>query len=127
MGLFDLVFGCAHRHCGFPITLRGELGRRTEAASVTGMDNVPYENRGAALWLEPIAMVALKAGRMLMEAGASARNVEEIVQMVAHGLGAECVDLRAGYTSLAVTIGVYDSGITRMRKVGDLGVNQRLN
>jgi hypothetical protein len=36
MGLFDLVFGCAHRHCGFPITLRGELGRRTEAASVTG-------------------------------------------------------------------------------------------
>jgi hypothetical protein len=35
MGLFDLMFGCPHKHCGFPITVRGKL-RRIEAASVTG-------------------------------------------------------------------------------------------
>ena len=91
------------------------------------MDNLPSENRGSSLSLEPIAMVALEAGRMLMEAGASAKSVEEIVEMVAHGLGAERVDLRMGYASLAVTIAIGESGITRMRKVGDLGVNQRLD
>jgi hypothetical protein len=35
MSLFDLVFGCSHKHCSFPITVRGKL-RRSEAASVTG-------------------------------------------------------------------------------------------
>jgi len=35
MSLFDLIFGCSHKHCSFPITVRGKL-RRTEAASVTG-------------------------------------------------------------------------------------------
>ena len=35
MSLFDLMFGCTHKHCGFPITVQGKL-RRTEAASVTG-------------------------------------------------------------------------------------------
>jgi hypothetical protein len=36
MGLFDLVFGCWHKRCSFPITLRGKLRRTTAAASVTG-------------------------------------------------------------------------------------------
>jgi uncharacterized membrane protein YjjP (DUF1212 family) len=76
--------------------------------------------------LEPVAMVALEAGRMLMEAGASASSVQEIVEMVARGLGAERADLRIGYASLAITIGIDETGITRMRRVGDLGVNQRL-
>jgi hypothetical protein len=35
MNLFDLFFGCSHKHCSFPITVRGKL-RRSEAASVTG-------------------------------------------------------------------------------------------
>ena len=35
MNLFDLVFGCSHKHCSFPITVRGK-SRRGEAASVTG-------------------------------------------------------------------------------------------
>ncbi len=35
MSLFDLVFGCTHKLCSFPITVRGKL-RRSEAASVTG-------------------------------------------------------------------------------------------
>lgn len=35
MSLFDLVFGCAHKRCSFPITTRGAK-RRTPAASLTG-------------------------------------------------------------------------------------------
>ena len=35
MGVFDLLFGCWHRRCSFPVTVRGELRRRA-AASVTG-------------------------------------------------------------------------------------------
>jgi uncharacterized membrane protein YjjP (DUF1212 family) len=77
--------------------------------------------------LEPIAMVALDAGRMLMESGASAASVEQIVVMVARGLGAERVDLRVGYASLGLTIGIGQAGITRMRKVGHLGVNERMD
>jgi uncharacterized membrane protein YjjP (DUF1212 family) len=77
--------------------------------------------------LEEIAMLALDFGRALMEAGASARLVDEIVATVANGLGAERVDLRIGYASLAITIGRGADGITRMRKVGALGVNQRLD
>jgi len=77
--------------------------------------------------LEPIAMVALDAGRMLMEAGASANSIDEIVSKFARGLGADRVDLRIGYASLAVTIGIGANGITRMREVGYLGVNQRLD
>ncbi len=35
MSLYDLVFGCSHKHCSFPITVKGKM-RRSEAASVTG-------------------------------------------------------------------------------------------
>jgi len=77
--------------------------------------------------LEEIAMLALEFGRLVMEAGASARSVEEIASEVAAGLGAERVDLRVGYASLAITIGIGPGGITRMRKVGPLGVNQSLD
>ena len=35
MSLYDLVFGCSHSRCSFPITVRGKL-RRSPAASVTG-------------------------------------------------------------------------------------------
>jgi uncharacterized membrane protein YjjP (DUF1212 family) len=81
----------------------------------------------AAIALEPIAMAALDAGRLLMESGASAAAVEQIVSTIASGLGAERVDLRVGYASLAITISIGGSGITRMRKVGQLGVNQRMD
>ena len=36
MSLFDLVFGCWHKHCSFPITVRGKLRRSTAAASLNG-------------------------------------------------------------------------------------------
>lgn len=35
MRLFDVIFGCSHKRCSFPITVRGKL-RRSPAASVTG-------------------------------------------------------------------------------------------
>jgi len=35
MSLIDRVFGCSHKRCSFPITVRGKL-RRSAAASVTG-------------------------------------------------------------------------------------------
>ena len=85
------------------------------------------EETAPAPALEPIAMVALDAGRMLMEAGASANNIDAIVAKFARGLGADRVDLRIGYASLAITIGIGPNGITRMREVGHLGVNQRLD
>lgn len=72
-------------------------------------------------------MLALEFGWLLMEAGASARDVEEITTQVATGLGADRTELRVGYASLAITIGIGPDGITRMRKVGPLGVNQSLD
>jgi uncharacterized membrane protein YjjP (DUF1212 family) len=72
-------------------------------------------------------MLALEFGRLLMEAGASGRYVDEVTLQVARGLGAHRADLRVGYASLALTLGRGSQGITRMRKVGPLGVNQRLD
>ena len=72
-------------------------------------------------------MLSMEFGRLLMESGASARVVEDIVTRTALGLGAKRVDLRIGYASLAITVGIGGEGITRMRKVGPLGVNQRLD
>jgi uncharacterized membrane protein YjjP (DUF1212 family) len=89
------------------------------------IESLTPDDSGSAPALEPIAMVALDAGRMLMEAGASAVSIDAIVAKFARGLGADRVDLRIGYASLAVTIGIGDNGITRMREVGHLGVNQR--
>jgi len=35
MKLFDMLFGCSHKRCSFPITVRGKQ-RRSPAASLTG-------------------------------------------------------------------------------------------
>ena len=88
-------------------------------------DSSPQES-GATPALEPIAMVSLEAGRMMMQAGASGRKVEEIVELVARGLQAERVEVRVSYASLSTTIGIGGSGITRMRKVPPPGVNKQL-
>jgi uncharacterized membrane protein YjjP (DUF1212 family) len=87
---------------------------------------IPQGNRSPTS-LEPIAMVALDAGRLLMEAGASGHSVDDIANTVARGLGAERVDLRIGYASLTITVGIGDTSITRVRKVGHIGVNQQLD
>ena len=83
------------------------------------------ESRGPSL--EPMAMLSMEVGRVLMECGASAHIVDEYVCRTARGLGADRVDLRIGYASMAITVGVGKEGLTRMRKVGPLGVNQRLD
>jgi uncharacterized membrane protein YjjP (DUF1212 family) len=90
-------------------------------------ESLPSEDERSLHAPEAVATVTLEVGRMLLEAGASASSVEKIVEMVAHGLGAGRVDLRIGYASLAVTIMIGESGVTRMRKVGHIGVNQRLD
>jgi len=76
---------------------------------------------------EAIAILALEFGRLLMEAGSSARHVDEITIQVAVGLGAERVDLQVDYASLAITIGAGPDAVTRMRRVGPLGVNESLH
>ncbi len=35
MGILDRMFGCSHKRCSFPITVRGKV-RRSAAAAVTG-------------------------------------------------------------------------------------------
>jgi uncharacterized membrane protein YjjP (DUF1212 family) len=90
-----------------------------------GMIQEPGEAERASL--EEIAMVSMEFGRLLMESGASARLVEETIVPIALGLGAKRIDLRIGYASLAITVGIGGEGITRMRRVGPLGVNQRLD
>jgi uncharacterized membrane protein YjjP (DUF1212 family) len=90
------------------------------------MHPAPAEKIQPTPALEPIAMIALQAGRMLMEAGASGGRVEETMEMVARGLLAERVDVRVGYASLAITIGIGDSAITRMLKSRPPGVNKQL-
>jgi len=77
--------------------------------------------------LEEIAALTLDFGRLLMEAGGSGHGVEEITAQVAFGLGAERLDPRVGFASLAVTIGIGPDATTRMRKVGPLGANQNLH
>ena len=104
--------------------------RESESLPVKSATNAPMlklsnlQGRGS---LEEVAMLALEFGRLLMEAGATARSVEEVTAQVASGFGAERVDLRVGYASLAITIGRGPNGISRMRKVGPLGVNQSLD
>ncbi|MFZ1054802.1 MAG: threonine/serine exporter family protein [Opitutaceae bacterium] len=77
--------------------------------------------------LEEIAMISMEFGKMLMECGAGSAIVDEYATRVATALGAESVDLRIGYASLAITVRVHGKGIARMRRVGSIGVNQRLD
>jgi uncharacterized membrane protein YjjP (DUF1212 family) len=77
--------------------------------------------------LEDIAMLAMEFGKLLMECGAAASIVDEYAARVATALGAESVDLRIGYASLAITIRIQGKGVARMRRVGQIGVNQRLD
>ena len=77
--------------------------------------------------LDQVAALALEFGGLLMECGATARRVEEIASEVAIGLGAELVDLRVGYASISITVARTSVALSRMRRVGALGVNQDLH
>ncbi|MBZ4023121.1 hypothetical protein CKO11_11685 [Rhodobacter sp. TJ_12] len=77
--------------------------------------------------LERYATTALRAGRMMMESGASVSVVHRGITMIAKGFGAETVGLRSGYASIAMTLHAEGNTITRMLQVGRLGVNHRLD
>ena len=76
--------------------------------------------------LNALTMVILDAARLLMESGGKAKTVDDFVQILARGLGADSAELRIGYASMALTVSIGHSYITRMKKVGLIGVNQRL-
>lgn len=90
-----------------------------------GSENDPVVVRHREL--ERYANTALKAGRIMMESGASVSVVHRGISMIAKGFGAETVGLRSGYTSIAMTVHADDNTITRMLQVGRLGVNHRLD
>ncbi|MCF8481349.1 MAG: threonine/serine exporter family protein [Rhodospirillum sp.] len=77
--------------------------------------------------LERVAMTALDAGRLLMESGARSHVIRDGAALVARGLGADHVHVRAGYASIGMTVGSGTTTITRMMGVGRHGVNQRLD
>jgi uncharacterized membrane protein YjjP (DUF1212 family) len=79
--------------------------------------------------LERIAMVALKAARILLESGARVKVVHEGAALIVNGLGADIIGMRAGYASHEITVSSGSGGntITRMTSVGPHGVNHRLD
>ena len=86
-------------------------------------DPVPMKHRA----LERIALVALKAARILLESGARVKVVHEGATLIVRGLGAETIGMRAGYASLEVTVADGNITATRMTNVGPHGVNHRLD
>ena len=86
-------------------------------------DPVPLKHRE----LERIAMVALKAARMLLESGARVKVVHEGAALIVKGLGVDIVGKRAGYASHEITVSHGANTITRMTTVGPHGVNHRLD
>lgn len=74
--------------------------------------------------LNGIAMVVLKAARMLMENGAETRRVFESAQEMGRRLGAQEIDILVTHRSVMVTVASGDEAVTRIARVGTLGVNQ---
>lgn len=77
--------------------------------------------------LEHVALAAIAVGRLLMQSGARAQVVRTGCALVAQGLGAEHVEIRAGYSSIAVTVRRGGDSVSRMGSVGGLGVNHRVD
>ena len=97
------------------------------------MVNIPDETKVSdpALLNDPdiehIATAVLLIGRLLIESGARAEVVHEDCSMVARGLGADHLALRAGYASVDITVSSGSMTITRTMDVGPHGVNHRLS
>ena len=77
--------------------------------------------------LERIALVALKAARILLESGARVKVVHEGTALIVRGLGADYIGQRTGYASHEITVSHGANTITRMTSVGAHGVNHRLD
>ncbi|WP_244464734.1 threonine/serine exporter family protein [Martelella endophytica] len=77
--------------------------------------------------LEEVALVALEAGKVLMETGAKSAVVREGIEKIAKGLGVRSVDIRVGFASISTTVGDGFCTSTHMVGVGHHGVNMRIN
>jgi uncharacterized membrane protein YjjP (DUF1212 family) len=88
-----------------------------------GADNVLIESQE----LDRIAAATSSAARMLMEVGVRAKVVHEDCARIAHGLGAERVDLCLDYASFHITVTRGRSNVTKTLELGPLGVNYRLS
>lgn len=73
--------------------------------------------------MNSIAKVVLKAARMLMENGAETRRVFETAREIGRRLGAQ-VDVIISHRSVMVTVASGDDAVTRIARIGTLGVNQ---
>ncbi len=87
------------------------------------IDPVPKKHRE----LERIALVALKAARILLQSGARVKVVHEGAGLIVRGLGADIIGMRAGYASHEITVSGGGNTVTRMTSVGSHGVNHRLD
>jgi uncharacterized membrane protein YjjP (DUF1212 family) len=74
--------------------------------------------------LNGIAKVVLKAARMLMENGAETRRVFETSREMGKRLGVPEIDILVTHRSVMVTVASGDEAVTRIARVGTLGVNQ---
>ena len=92
MSVFDMLFGCSHKRCSFPITVRGKLRQRTAAASVTGTyvvcldcgQEFPYDWNEMKLVpanAEPAIIRAAQKG--ILHRNAAQRKVSRLAQRIA--------------------------------------------
>jgi uncharacterized membrane protein YjjP (DUF1212 family) len=77
--------------------------------------------------LEAISMVCLRAAKIVMECGGRGVIIHKCAMMIARGLGAECLGLRTGYSSIDITLSRDGNIVTNMVSVGWHGVNHRLD
>jgi uncharacterized membrane protein YjjP (DUF1212 family) len=75
--------------------------------------------------LDDIARLSLSVGRLLLEAGASARTVHEAVQDICRGLGCEKVETYCQHAAIIIMLRRGGDSCTEMGKVGEHGVNLR--
>ncbi|KIZ43843.1 MULTISPECIES: threonine/serine exporter family protein [Rhodopseudomonas] len=91
------------------------------------MTELSESDSAEPLALARIAHVAMQAGAILAQSGASVRVVHEGARMVAAGLGVEVLGLRSGYASFEITVAQGPRAVTRMMQIGAHGVNHRLD
>jgi hypothetical protein len=77
-------------------------------------------------FLEEIAAVALEVGKLLMQAGCSARQIEEVESQIAHAAGAGDSEVSVEYSSLSITVGLGELKVTRTCWNRPMGVNESL-
>lgn len=90
---------------------------------------VPERKTLDASQLERMAVVALRAARILTECGARAKIAHEALLRLAKGFGVLCVGSRTGYASLALSLATADGAttVTRVATIERYGVNHRLD